>query len=176
MRQRKAATPLLPQHRGNLLVNPSRRKRRQGRQRCRRVSIMAALMCCAVVMSLVVLLLFGESSSSISASSHPLLHKARSFTKHQVAKIIDKVKKIPKGQRPNFPVVTCSDGKTKEFLNDNYCDCLDGSDEPDTAACAAVTVGQATFACHIDNDNDYYIFASRVHDGVRDCPNGRDEM
>lgn len=65
----------------------------------------------------------------------------------------------------------CNDGTTG-VLNDNYCDCPDGSDEPETSACSFLTVQQATFHCA---DGSGTIFASRVQDGVKDCHDGSDE-
>lgn len=59
------------------------------------------------------------------------------------------------------------------LLNDDYCDCPDGSDETLTSACSHLTVGKHTFACN-DEDNTM-IFASTVGDGIVDCPNGSDE-
>jgi hypothetical protein len=67
--------------------------------------------------------------------------------------------------------VICSDGSSG-FLNDDYCDCLDGSDEPRTSACSHLRVQSSNFDC---GDGILFIFASRVHDGIIDCPNGSDE-
>lgn len=63
----------------------------------------------------------------------------------------------------------CSGG----VFNDDYCDCADGSDEPGTSACSRVLVQQPTFHC---KDGSFLIFASRVSDGVIDCPDGSDEL
>jgi len=68
--------------------------------------------------------------------------------------------------------VVCPDG-SKGYLNDDYCDCSDGSDEPRTSACSDVLVHKPTFAC--GDGSGLVIFASRVGDGVRDCSDGSDE-
>lgn len=70
-----------------------------------------------------------------------------------------------------FKAFTCPDG-SKGFLNDNYCDCLDGSDETNTSACSNVRVQLETFKC---KDGSGMIYASRVEDGIKDCPDGSDE-
>eukprot|EP00553_Chaetoceros_curvisetus_P013087 CAMPEP_0204638084 /NCGR_PEP_ID=MMETSP0717-20131115/38456_1 /ASSEMBLY_ACC=CAM_ASM_000666 /TAXON_ID=230516 /ORGANISM="Chaetoceros curvisetus" /LENGTH=200 /DNA_ID=CAMNT_0051657727 /DNA_START=5 /DNA_END=607 /DNA_ORIENTATION=+ len=66
--------------------------------------------------------------------------------------------------------VKCSDGSFG-VLNDDYCDCLDGSDEPNTSACSNILVQRRSFLC---NDGTR-IFPSRINDGVKDCPDGSDE-
>ncbi|KAG0367302.1 glucosidase II beta subunit-like-domain-containing protein [Gamsiella multidivaricata] len=69
----------------------------------------------------------------------------------------------------------CFDGtKVVPFtaINDDYCDCLDGSDEPGTSAC-----GNSYFYCENAGHIPAYLISSRVNDGVCDpeCCDGTDE-
>ncbi|KAF9299531.1 hypothetical protein BGZ74_008889 [Mortierella antarctica] len=70
---------------------------------------------------------------------------------------------------------TCLDSsKTISFsaVNDDYCDCLDGSDEPGTSAC-----GNGFFYCANEGHVPARIKTSRVNDGVcdPDCCDGSEE-
>ncbi|KAF9131139.1 hypothetical protein BG015_003913, partial [Linnemannia schmuckeri] len=70
---------------------------------------------------------------------------------------------------------SCLDGsKTIPFstVNDDYCDCIDGSDEPGTSAC-----GAGHFYCANIGHTPSSIKASRVNDGVceEECCDGSDE-
>ncbi|WOL16362.1 glucosidase 2 subunit beta-like isoform X2 [Canna indica] len=70
-------------------------------------------------------------------------------------------------------VIKCKDGSkkfTKQQLNDEFCDCPDGTDEPGTSACP-----EGKFYCRNAGHIPQTIFSSRVNDGVCDCCDGSDE-
>ncbi|CAA7389113.1 unnamed protein product [Spirodela intermedia] len=70
-------------------------------------------------------------------------------------------------------VIKCKDGSskfTKEQLNDEFCDCPDGTDEPGTSACP-----EGRFYCQNKGHTPLIIFSSRVNDGICDCCDGSDE-
>lgn len=62
-----------------------------------------------------------------------------------------------------------------EFLNDDYCDCEDGTDEPSTNACV-----NGTFYCDTQHHSKplslHQIPSSKVNDGICDCCDGSDEF
>ncbi|KAK7508152.1 hypothetical protein BaRGS_00000391 [Batillaria attramentaria] len=57
-----------------------------------------------------------------------------------------------------------------EYVNDDYCDCSDGTDEPGTSACS-----NGFFFCENRAYRGTYIASSRVNDGICDCCDGSDE-
>mmetsp|Transcript_28078 Transcript_28078/g.39212 ORF Transcript_28078/g.39212 Transcript_28078/m.39212 type:complete len:498 (+) Transcript_28078:74-1567(+) len=67
----------------------------------------------------------------------------------------------------------CRDGSLEiesSKVNDDYCDCEDGSDEPGTSACS---VGK--FYCINKGFESKTLPSSRVNDGICDCCDGSDE-
>lgn len=58
-------------------------------------------------------------------------------------------------------------------LNDNFCDCVDGTDEPGTSACMF-----SKFVCTYQNEilENKEIPSSNVDDGICDCCDGSDEI
>eukprot|EP01043_Picozoa_sp_COSAG02_P006510 COSAG02_NODE_186_length_30414_cov_24.815372_11_plen_332_part_00 len=70
----------------------------------------------------------------------------------------------------------CSDGSVTavpfERLNDRFCDCRDGSDEPGTGVCQG---DGGRFFCPNTGFKPERLFASRVNDGICDCCDGSDE-
>ena len=80
------------------------------------------------------------------------------------------------------PTFTCDGGKTVPYsrVNDDYCDCVDGSDEPGTAACAHLTLDSSAsefrgFYCTNVGHRGKYCPPSIVDDSVCDCCDGSDE-
>jgi protein kinase C substrate 80K-H len=69
--------------------------------------------------------------------------------------------------------IKCRDGSkkfTKLELNDDFCDCADGTDEPGTSACPG-----GKFHCRNAGHTPVSIYSSRVNDGICDCCDGSDE-
>jgi len=64
-------------------------------------------------------------------------------------------------------------------LNDDYCDCADGSDEPGTSACAHLSKKPNTFVgfwCRNAGFKEQTISPMIVDDGICDCCDGTDEV
>eukprot|EP00658_Telonema_sp_P-2_P067802 TRINITY_DN56730_c0_g1_i4.p1 TRINITY_DN56730_c0_g1~~TRINITY_DN56730_c0_g1_i4.p1 ORF type:complete len:279 (-),score=40.17 TRINITY_DN56730_c0_g1_i4:262-1098(-) len=56
-------------------------------------------------------------------------------------------------------------------INDDYCDCSDGSDEPGTSACQ----GNGKFFCAHTGELEQTVWSTAVNDGICDCCDGSDE-
>ncbi|XVF56965.1 hypothetical protein PTKIN_Ptkin06aG0163400 [Pterospermum kingtungense] len=70
-------------------------------------------------------------------------------------------------------IIKCKNGSkkfTRTQLNDDFCDCPDGTDEPGTSACP-----QGKFYCKNAGHAPSLLFSSRVNDGICDCCDGSDE-
>ncbi|CAI0384639.1 unnamed protein product [Linum tenue] len=69
--------------------------------------------------------------------------------------------------------IKCRNGSrkfTKAQLNDDFCDCLDGTDEPGTSACP-----EGKFYCRNVGHLPTSLYSSMVNDGICDCCDGSDE-
>lgn len=69
--------------------------------------------------------------------------------------------------------IRCRDGSKTipiQRVNDEFCDCADGTDEPGTSACPS-----GKFYCRNRGHIPYLLFSSRVNDGICDCCDGSDE-
>ncbi|KAF3339918.1 glucosidase 2 subunit beta isoform X1 [Carex littledalei] len=70
-------------------------------------------------------------------------------------------------------VIGCRDGSgsfSRDRLNDGFCDCGDGTDEPGTSACP-----EGKFYCRNHGDSPRVLFSSLVNDRICDCCDGSDE-
>ncbi|KAG7096561.1 hypothetical protein E1B28_003983 [Marasmius oreades] len=95
---------------------------------------------------------------------------------------LEKTFGVPPSLLPRYvPVKSswkCLDGSKQipwDFVNDDSCDCPDGSDEPGTSACANKN---SAFYCHNVGHIGATIRSSRVNDGLceLECCDGSDEL
>lgn len=83
---------------------------------------------------------------------------------------------VPQAKAPLYApadTFTCLDGSLRlpyAFVNDDYCDCRDGTDEPGTSACL-----NGVFHCTNAGHEPLDVPSSRVNDGVCDCCDAADE-
>ncbi|VVA31825.1 PREDICTED: glucosidase [Prunus dulcis] len=101
--------------------------------------------------------------------SESIVRSASSSPKNQFLGISPEDEKYYKSSE----VIKCKDG-SKKFsraqLNDDFCDCPDGTDEPGTSACPG-----GKFYCRNVGHTPLLLFSSRVNDGICDCCDGSDE-
>uniref|UniRef100_A0A7C9DGX0 Glucosidase II beta subunit N-terminal domain-containing protein n=1 Tax=Opuntia streptacantha TaxID=393608 RepID=A0A7C9DGX0_OPUST len=70
-------------------------------------------------------------------------------------------------------LIKCKDGSksfSRDRINDDYCDCVDGTDEPGTSACPS-----GKFYCRNLGSTPRFLFSSRVNDHICDCCDVSDE-
>lgn len=78
-----------------------------------------------------------------------------------------------KSDANTFKCINSMENISFDKINDDYCDCMDGSDEPGTNACA-----NGEFHCNresLTRKSLVKIPSSRVNDGICDCCDGSDE-
>ncbi|KAL3192838.1 hypothetical protein MRX96_058696 [Rhipicephalus microplus] len=81
----------------------------------------------------------------------------------------DEVKHYAPGK--TFKCLHSSGVISYDQVNDDYCDCKDGSDEPGTSACL-----NGRFYCERHSAHSpKYVLSMRVNDGICDCCDGSDE-
>jgi len=89
---------------------------------------------------------------------------------------VEQLRGVHPSDAPHYSGTTfaCKDGSQTALpmskVNDDYCDCVDSSDEPGTSACPS-----GSFFCHNLGHLSKVIFASTVNDGICDCCDGSDE-
>jgi hypothetical protein len=184
--------------------NFTNRRRRGKRRMSWRQSIQFSLICCTIVLIALIgvgeiVMRFHTDVDDLSAATGhaKLLQHAKNFyatQRHHASSNHwiphkNNNNKPPLKTAPSYPSFQCPDGKMG-YLNDDYCDCMDGSDEPNTSACSNRLVQRPTFPCKSNGvggaaaaannattsaATPLLIFASRVGDGIRDCPDGSDE-
>jgi hypothetical protein len=178
LRKRRQPTtgPILPHYNESPVSNGLSSSRRMGRSRKRswqqttklflvRLSILSLA---AVAVWHFALAPFEEN---VSGSPHrSFVHKLRE--KALVRQWATRKRKRSHHSNTVYMEKTCPDG-SKGFIDDNYCDCSDGSDEPNTSACSYILVQKASFLC---KNGTGEIYPSRVRDGIIDCLDGSDEI
>lgn len=115
---------------------------------------------CLLVHSVAFFSFFSSKEKSDGFQYTPIDSETRGIAPNQLEKM-------------SSELLSCDGDKTlfnHSKLNDDYCDCEDGFDEPGTSACAS-----STFHCINSGYKIVRIPSSRVDDGVCDCCDGSDE-
>ena len=112
------------------------------------------------------------SKPTPSPTSKPTLSPTSKPTLSPTSKAAPSPQMVNNQIKKSEETIICPDKITVGVLNDDYCDCPDGSDEPNTSACSNILVQKLSFHCL---DGELQIHASRVNDGINDCSDGSDE-
>ena len=115
-----------------------------------------------------------QKSSSVKKhlDDHQVFHKELHLQGDHVSDSGDQ--RFNQGDHHTFTCQSSQEVIPSSQLNDNYCDCKDGSDEPLTNACS-FTMFHCRFGHVIGRPNWKIIPSSRVNDGICDCCDGSDE-
>lgn len=103
----------------------------------------------------------------------PLLHRSASSSSSSLKNPFLGIPPQDEKYYKSLDLIKCKDGSkkfTKAQLNDDFCDCPDGTDEPGTSACPG-----GKFFCRNAGHAPLILFSSRVNDGICDCCDGSDE-
>ena len=123
-----------------------------------------------------------HSLTDTLSSTVTVQFNSSSLLKHELYHATLEQEKLAVPLAHSLPVeyFTCVDGSNaRAVLNDDYCDCEDGSDENVTSACSGVVPrDRSVFQCTTKELYQHYpthVYLSRVNDGVCDCADGSDE-
>ncbi|OQV12300.1 hypothetical protein BV898_13412 [Hypsibius exemplaris] len=78
-------------------------------------------------------------------------------------------------QRNSFTCLTSGEEVPANHINDEYCDCRDGTDEPSTSACSFLVKQKWFYCTAVVKRYGGRIPAAWVDDGICDCCDGSDE-
>ncbi|GFH48770.1 hypothetical protein CTEN210_05246 [Chaetoceros tenuissimus] len=155
----------LPPDQSPLLRTRDRRRRRRTRD-AKDVYMSYILVFCTTSIFVFLFLHWPRSNAAGRHLFQHAYHTEMGSTYHKKLRQMIHVKGQSKGEK-----IICKDGSTG-IINDDFCDCPDGADELESAACSHILVQKRLFDC----GDGTKIFLSRVKDGVLDCSNGADEV
>lgn len=173
-KRRQPSGPILPHHNESSVSNgvSSNRRIRPRKRSMQQTTKLIFVLLSIISLAAVGVWHFASAPFEKNGSSHrSFIHRIRE--KALVRQwATNKRKRLPHHSNKVYAEMTCPDG-SKGLIDDNYCDCADGSDEPSTSACSNILVQKASFIC---KNGTGAIYPSRVRDGIQDCPDGSDEM